>query len=208
MLAAALASLGGSGGAIDVPDAVVRFLWVSLGGAGIGVGFGWLTARLIARIDDYLIETTLTTVLAFGSYLLAERLHVSGVLAVRSGAEKPGSETEPRSARAAVSHRRSARPWRSQGPTRGCARPGAGCRDSTLDSRSSVPLMLQTEWRNAPNVIALSRTTGKMYTSGLAWHQSRRRWPSRAGDARAARMSSLLAYRTVALGPEPSQIFR
>jgi monovalent cation:H+ antiporter, CPA1 family len=40
MLAAALASLGGSGGAIDVPDAVVRFLWVSLGGAGIGVGFG------------------------------------------------------------------------------------------------------------------------------------------------------------------------
>jgi NhaP-type Na+/H+ or K+/H+ antiporter len=32
-----------------------------------------LTARLIARIDDYLIETTLTTVLAFGSYLLAEQ---------------------------------------------------------------------------------------------------------------------------------------
>jgi len=33
-------------------------------------------------VDDYLIETTLTTVLAFGAYLIAERFHVSGVLAV------------------------------------------------------------------------------------------------------------------------------
>jgi CPA1 family monovalent cation:H+ antiporter len=41
-----------------------------------------LVAQLIARLDDYLIETTLTTVLAFGAYLLAERFHVSGVLAV------------------------------------------------------------------------------------------------------------------------------
>jgi monovalent cation:H+ antiporter, CPA1 family len=37
---------------------------------------------LIARIDDYLIETTLTTLLAFGAYLVAERFHLSGVLAV------------------------------------------------------------------------------------------------------------------------------
>jgi CPA1 family monovalent cation:H+ antiporter len=43
---------------------------------------GWLIARLISRLDDYLIETTLTTVLAFGAYLVAERLHFSGVLAV------------------------------------------------------------------------------------------------------------------------------
>ena len=37
------------------------------------MGLGWLIAQLIARLDDYLIETTLTTVLAFGAYLLAER---------------------------------------------------------------------------------------------------------------------------------------
>jgi len=43
---------------------------------------GWVTARLIARIDDYLIETTLTTLLAYGAYLVAERLYFSGVLAV------------------------------------------------------------------------------------------------------------------------------
>jgi CPA1 family monovalent cation:H+ antiporter len=43
---------------------------------------GWLVSRLIARVDDYLIEITLTTVLAYGSYLLADQLHLSGLLAV------------------------------------------------------------------------------------------------------------------------------
>ncbi|HEX5692071.1 MAG TPA: cation:proton antiporter, partial [Roseiflexaceae bacterium] len=62
--------------------AVIDFVRVSAGGVLIGVGLGWIVAQLIARLDDYLIETTLTTVLAFGAYLLAERVHVSGVLAV------------------------------------------------------------------------------------------------------------------------------
>jgi CPA1 family monovalent cation:H+ antiporter len=48
----------------------------------VGLLLGWIVARVIARIDDYLIETTLTTLLAFGAYLMAERLHFSGVLAV------------------------------------------------------------------------------------------------------------------------------
>lgn len=47
-----------------------------------GLVLGWLVSFLIARIDDYLIETTLTTILAFGSYLIADRLGFSGVLAV------------------------------------------------------------------------------------------------------------------------------
>lgn len=61
---------------------VLDFARMAAGGLAVGLLSGWLVARLIARIDDYLIETTLTTVLAFGSYLVAERLHVSGVLAV------------------------------------------------------------------------------------------------------------------------------
>jgi monovalent cation:H+ antiporter, CPA1 family len=68
----------------DLLGAIVDFVRVSAGGVVIGAGLGWLVAQLIARVDDYLIETTLTTVLAFGTYLLAERLHVSGVLAVVS----------------------------------------------------------------------------------------------------------------------------
>lgn len=85
MLAAALAStLGDAGqrGSFDLVAAVIDFAFVSAGGIGLGVGMGWLVSQLIARLDDYLIETTLTTVLAFGAYLVGERLHVSGVLAV------------------------------------------------------------------------------------------------------------------------------
>jgi CPA1 family monovalent cation:H+ antiporter len=42
----------------------------------------WITAQLVARLHDRLIVTSLTTILAFGSYLAAEQLHVSGVLSV------------------------------------------------------------------------------------------------------------------------------
>lgn len=69
-------------GQFDLPNSLASFLRVVVGGIAVGFLLGWLIARLIARVDDYLIETTLTTVLAFGSYLIAERLHFSGVLAV------------------------------------------------------------------------------------------------------------------------------
>ncbi len=84
MLAAAgvAATTGAQAAPFNLGQAVVDFLVVSVGGLGIGGLLGWLTSRLIARLDDYLIEITLTTVLAFGAYLVAERLHFSGVLAV------------------------------------------------------------------------------------------------------------------------------
>ncbi len=66
----------------DALAGVGQFLLVAAGGLSIGFVIGYLISRLIYRIDDYLIETTLTTIVAYGSYLLAERLHVSGVLAV------------------------------------------------------------------------------------------------------------------------------
>jgi CPA1 family monovalent cation:H+ antiporter len=44
---------------------------------------GFIISQIINRIDDYLIETALTTILAYGSFLIAEEIfHVSGVLAV------------------------------------------------------------------------------------------------------------------------------
>lgn len=69
-------------GQFNLASGVVSFVRVSVGGLVVGLVLGWAISRLIARIDDYLIETTLTTVLAFGSYLVAEQLHFSGVLAV------------------------------------------------------------------------------------------------------------------------------
>ena len=61
---------------------VVDFIRVAGGGLIIGTLMSILISQIISRIDDYLIETTLTTVLAFGSYLIAEIMGVSGVLAV------------------------------------------------------------------------------------------------------------------------------
>ncbi len=69
-------------GHFDLVASILDFVRVAAGGILIGLALGWIIARLIERIDDYLIETTLTTILAFGAYLIAEWLHLSGVLAV------------------------------------------------------------------------------------------------------------------------------
>lgn len=83
MLAAALTVAGTEVSvATTLTHAVIDFIRESAGGLAVGIGLGWIITKIIARVDDYLIETTLTTVLAFGSYLLADRIHVSGVLAV------------------------------------------------------------------------------------------------------------------------------
>ena len=67
---------------INLISSLGQFFIVSIGGILVGLVLGWLVAQVISRVDNYLIETTLTTVLAFGSYLLADKLGFSGVLAV------------------------------------------------------------------------------------------------------------------------------
>jgi CPA1 family monovalent cation:H+ antiporter len=47
----------------------------------IGVVLGFLATRVLARLDDHLIELTISLVAAYGSYLLAERFDQSGILA-------------------------------------------------------------------------------------------------------------------------------
>ncbi len=86
-----LALAGALSGAFSIWDGAFDFLWVSAGGLAVGLVLGWVTAQLLARVDDYLVETTLTTVVAFGSYLLAEQMHVSGVLAVLAAGLVTGS---------------------------------------------------------------------------------------------------------------------
>lgn len=69
-------------GSFNVMSGLLDFMQVAAGGLAVGLALGWLAARLIARVDDRLIVTTVTTLLAYGAYLVAEELHVSGVLAV------------------------------------------------------------------------------------------------------------------------------
>ena len=58
------------------------FMRIAGGGALVGLVLGSLISLLIGQIDDYLLETTLTSVLAYSAYLLADLAGVSGVLAV------------------------------------------------------------------------------------------------------------------------------
>ena len=71
-----------SGSTITILGGILMFFRLVVGGALLGGTIGYLASRLHYELDDHLIEITLTTVVAFGSYLAAEALHVSGVMAV------------------------------------------------------------------------------------------------------------------------------
>lgn len=60
----------------------LEFFVVVLGAVGLGLAVGYVVSLLISRVNDYLIETTVTLVVAYGTYLLAEQLGISGVIAV------------------------------------------------------------------------------------------------------------------------------
>lgn len=63
-------------------NGIGQFLVVALGGLLLGLSLGYIVSRITAAIDDHLIEITLSTILAYGTYLVAEHMHVSGVVAV------------------------------------------------------------------------------------------------------------------------------
>ena len=73
-----------AGGSISIGSGLTQFLQLMVGGAILGTTIGLLASRVHFELDDHLIEITLTTVVAFGSYLIAETIHVSGVMAVVS----------------------------------------------------------------------------------------------------------------------------
>lgn len=70
-----------AGASADVGSVVPAFLWTLFGGALVGAVASGLVLLLAGRTNDHLVEITLTTLAAYGSFLVAERLHASGVLA-------------------------------------------------------------------------------------------------------------------------------
>lgn len=64
------------------PSAVGAALaWTAVGGTLLGVAVGWTCLALAGRTADHLVETSLTVIAAYGSFLVAEHFHMSGVLA-------------------------------------------------------------------------------------------------------------------------------
>lgn len=56
-------------------------LWTISGGVMVGLAVAALLLLIAGRTQDHLVEITLTTIAAYGSFTLAEHLHASGVLA-------------------------------------------------------------------------------------------------------------------------------
>jgi len=56
-------------------------VWMVFGGVAIGIVVAGAALLVAGRTDDHLVEITLTTIAAYGSFLLAEHFHTSGVLA-------------------------------------------------------------------------------------------------------------------------------
>jgi len=68
-------------GDLSLWHGIQSFLTVVLGGAALGLALGYIASKATEQVDDARIEITLTTILAYSSYLIAEHLHVSGVIA-------------------------------------------------------------------------------------------------------------------------------
>jgi CPA1 family monovalent cation:H+ antiporter len=63
-------------------EGVSKFGMMVAGGILLGLAAGFVASWFTKLIDDHLIEITLSTIVAFGTYLLAEHFDLSGVIAV------------------------------------------------------------------------------------------------------------------------------
>jgi len=83
--------VGVTTGQVGLLEGIWRFLVVAIGGAALGLALGFIASKVHERVDEPRIEILLTTILAYGSYLIAERLHVSGVIATVAAGLMVGS---------------------------------------------------------------------------------------------------------------------
>jgi len=81
LFALALAWAAASDHAPSAVDMSITLVRMVAGGVGVGAGLGGAAILFARGTPEHLVEVTLTTIAAFASFLVAERLHVSGVLA-------------------------------------------------------------------------------------------------------------------------------
>jgi CPA1 family monovalent cation:H+ antiporter len=69
-----------AGASPSASSIVPAFLWTLGGGVAIGVAVSAAILVIVGRTDDPLVEITLTTIAAYGSFLLAEHFRASGII--------------------------------------------------------------------------------------------------------------------------------
>ncbi len=77
-----LLKLSGGGVDVTVRQAVFLFLTETVGGAALGLLFGFLAYRMLKGVNNYQVEVIITLALVMGGYTLADRLHTSGPIAI------------------------------------------------------------------------------------------------------------------------------
>ncbi|GHO63289.1 hypothetical protein KSC_021810 [Ktedonobacter sp. SOSP1-52] len=87
-LAIVLLSIQGhpSGTFLAWGEGVFSFLIEAGGGLLLGLPIGWLVSQIVKRIDEPIMETTLTIITAYGVYLVADHFHLSAITAVIAAA--------------------------------------------------------------------------------------------------------------------------
>jgi monovalent cation:H+ antiporter, CPA1 family len=81
-------AIGSSPGAAGV---IPSFLWTLGGGTMIGLAVSAAILLVVGRTEDPLVEITLTTVAAYGSFLIAEQFHASGIISALAAGLLTGS---------------------------------------------------------------------------------------------------------------------
>ncbi len=72
---------GVASGRLGIWTGVQEFLLEVLGGIALGGALGYAVSKVLEKVQALQVEITLSTVLAYASYLVAQDLHVSGVIA-------------------------------------------------------------------------------------------------------------------------------
>jgi CPA1 family monovalent cation:H+ antiporter len=93
---AAILTTTAAGIAVGEPQTLLGGTWEFLreagGGVLLGAGLAWVVSVVSSRVDDALIEITLTTIAAYCSFAFAEQLHFSGVVATVASGMVMGSD--------------------------------------------------------------------------------------------------------------------
>ena len=77
-----LLELSGGGVDVTVRQAFSLFLTETVGGAALGLLFGFLAYRMLKGVNNYQVEVIITLALVMGGYTLADRMHTSGPIAI------------------------------------------------------------------------------------------------------------------------------
>lgn len=91
-------------GSADATGALIQFGQLTVGGIGIGLLVGGLVFLLHRELHDAAVETALSVVAAYGSFLLAESIGASGIIACAFSGIAVGTWVAPRAMEPDVRH--------------------------------------------------------------------------------------------------------